>query len=505
MGPPETPSRVMQQSPSLFPSLQLSPDMYAHQFSAGPATAPIYPNERLFWDPANIDFNDPSLQQYQDPFQFSSAGLSTSFASSSTVVPSFSPQVSIPEDQPYDLPTMPRSASYSHINGSAFPAPFQTSPRMLPPQMENPSMFLSSPARRFGTADQFPSRFTQNLGPERPAYAHQIEESRREQELKRRRSDIKQPSITRSVMEALRRPISPKKDNRPGLQRSLTHTGIRNDRGLSLQTPNTRGGKNSPAPLDQNRHHRPGRSSPLKSNADPISRTLSASRNTNTKRSSLSLAIDENGVAKTVITKNHQEMDLDATSASDTESFDDQDFHMLRSQGNSFAFPGTENHSHAEPDRPYGHSKTSSHSTMASASSTKQSSYQGSTSSLTNTRGSDAPHVRRKRPVLGSTIENDTLMEDEPTGNAQYALRAILQDRSRSTSSQGDSSNQTLLQSSPPLQQGPYALYNLSPTTITDPDLATPSTDRESLASNMGTRCLCHSSAPDGLVPMVQW
>ncbi|KIW34941.1 uncharacterized protein PV07_01678 [Cladophialophora immunda] len=502
MGPPETPSRYMQQqSPGLFPTLQLSPDMYAHQFSAGPVTAPIYTSQRLFWDPSHVDFNDPSLsQQYQGAFHYSPVALSSSFASSSTVVPSFVAQDALLEEQPYDLPSLPRSASYSNVDSSAFPAPFTTSPRMFQPQMENPSMFLSSPARRFGSVDQFSSRFSQIAVPERPAYAHQIEESRREEEMKRtRRTEMKKPSITRSVMEALKRPITPKKDSRPGLKRSLTHTGVRNDRSLKLQTQGNREGRNSPILFEQNRH-RSGRSSPLKPNADPISRALTSSRNA--KRASLSLAIDENGVAKTVMTQDAGDMDLDEPSDSGAESFDEGDFDILHSQSNSFALAG--HRDQAQSDGLYGHSKTSSRSTMASVNSARQSSYQSSASSASNTRGNDAHHGRRQRPILGSTIEDDTLMEEETSGDAQHALRAIIQDRSRSTSAQGDNNNPMQLHSSPPLQQTQYALYNVSPTTITDPDLATPSTDRESLASNVSMRCFCKSSMLDGSVPMIQ-
>ncbi|OCT50048.1 hypothetical protein CLCR_07074 [Cladophialophora carrionii] len=502
MGPPETPGRYLQHpSPGLFPTLQLSPDIYAHQFSTGPATAPAYSNQRFFWDPSNVDFHDPSFcQPYQDHFQFSPVTPTPPFTSSSTVLPSLVATDPALEERPYELPALPRSASYSHNDTSAFPAPFTTSPRVPVPQMENPSMFLSSPARRFGTGDQYASRFPPHLVPERPAYAHQIEESKREEESKRlRRGDSRKPSITRSVMEALRRPVSPKKDGRPGLKRSLTHTGVRNERGFKLPTLGSVGGRNSPIPHDHNMH-RPGRSSPLKSTVDPVSRTLSTSRDA--KRGSMSLAIDENGVAKTVITKVSDDMDLDETSESEVESFDEEDFHFLHSQGNSFAYCGNDEPSQPQTIRLHGHTKTDSHSTTASASSARQSSYQGSSSSLTTTRSSDGQQGRRKRPVLGSNVHDDTLMEEEPSGNAQQVLRAIIQDRSRSTSSQGDNNQ---LHSSPPLHQGQYASYNASPTTITDPDLATPSTDMDGLASNLSLRCLCKSSIPDGSVPMVQW
>jgi hypothetical protein len=500
MGPPETPSRYLQQqSPGLFPTLQLSPDVYVHQFSSGPATAPAYPNQRLLWDPSSHNgFNDASFApSYQDPFQYSPVLPSTSFGSSSTIVPSSFAAPSLPpEQQPYALPTLPRSASYTHLEMSAFPAPFTTSPRIPTSQMENPSMFLSSPARRFGTGDQYSSRFSAGTTYERPAYAHQIEESKREAENKRlRRSEIKKPSITRSVMEALRRPVSPKRELRPGLKRSLTHTGVRSDQGLKVQTRTLADGRKSPAPLLDHNRHRPGRSSPLKSNADPVARTLNTNRPS--KRGSLSLAIDENGVAKTVVTRVAEQMDLDETSESDAESFDEEDFNIIHSQSNSFAYDETAR-PHSSARR---HSKNSSRSTMVSTGSARPSSYQSSGSSQTKATGAENLQTRRARPVLGTNAAEDTLMEEPPTGDAQQALRAIIQDRSRSMSSHGN--NQ--MHSSPPLQQGQYGLYNVSPTTITDPDLATPSTDRDSLASSISLRCLCKSSQAEDSAPMIQW
>lgn len=171
-----------------------------------------------------------------------------------------------------------------------------------------------------------------------------------------RRMESKQPSITRSVMGALKRPVSPKKDSKPGLKRSLTHTGVRSDRALKIETQT---GRNSPAPADVSRSFRPGRLSPLKTMADPVSRTLSTSRNSNIKRGSLSLAIDENGVAKTVLTESQPEMDLDDALSSATDSFDESDFHILHNQHISFASYDHDDwsntiHSHLSP--PYSHS-----------------------------------------------------------------------------------------------------------------------------------------------------
>jgi hypothetical protein len=213
----------------------------------------------------------------------------------------------------------------------------------------------------------------------------------------------------------------------------------------------------------------------------------------------MSLAIDENGVAKMILRDSVPSMDLDEVVSSETDSFDDTDFQILHSQANSFAFTDHDDYvDHSQPlnQRGYSHSKNSSHSTMGSMGSGIQPSYHSSASSYINTR---------KRPLLSSTVENDTMMEDTPPpGNAQAALRAIIEDRSRLYSGPDTAGHHTL-HSSPPMVQTQYAMFNASPTTITDPELATPSTDRDSLASTMSTRCVCNSSVIDGTVPVVQW
>ena len=54
----------VEESPSSnFPNLQFSPDGFGFPISTGPATAPVYPQHKLFWDPEqsvdtmNLDFS----------------------------------------------------------------------------------------------------------------------------------------------------------------------------------------------------------------------------------------------------------------------------------------------------------------------------------------------------------------------------------------------------------------------------------------------------------------
>ncbi|ETN46161.1 uncharacterized protein HMPREF1541_00345 [Cyphellophora europaea CBS 101466] len=480
--PPETPSRVMHPSPNMFPSLQFSPDIFSNS-PFGPVTAPIYPQQRLFWD-SNMGMDDPNgLPPYTDPFAISQADFSASFNSSSTIVPSYLPS-STSQQQSYDLPPTTTSVPSNYIDGSTFAVPFTTSPLAPRPRDDNPSMFLSSPARRFAN-DQRPVYPVAKSIREVPAYHHQIEESRREQEAKRaKKGDPKQPSITRSVMEALRRPVSPVKKDRPGLRRSVTHSGVgsrgphnRQQSHVSFLSSLT----NAPESMSRSRS---GRLSPLKSMFD--ARQAS-------KRTSLSLAIDENGVARTVVAQVPEEeaMDLDESdSLSSISSRDETDFHELRSQPNSFAFGDD-----GDQARGLGHSKSSS---LASHSSAWQSSRTSSTTSRAN---------RQRKPVgiLDPMSESEL---HSTSGDAQQALRAIIEDRSR-TGSGNDASlangPSAQFNSSPPVPHAQFANFNASPTTITDPDMATPSTDRGSQASHGSTRCVCGLSPDDVPGTMMQW
>jgi hypothetical protein len=470
----------MQPSPNLFPSLQFSPDIFSHS-PYGPATAPLYPQQRLFWD-TNMATEDPTgLPQYQDPYGVSQADFSTSFNSSSTIVPTYMP-VSLPQQQHFDMLPVSNAVPPNYMDGAAFPAPFTTSPRAPPPREDNPSMFLSSPARRFGNDQRTSYPVTERVR-EIPAYHHQIEESRREQEAKRsRKVESRQPSITRSVMEALRRPISPLKNSRPGLRRSLTHSGAGNRGPHNRQQSHVSFLDTASTVSGSTNRSRGGRTSPLK--------TMQKA-----KRTSLSLAIDENGRARTVVvTKpdDDDDMDIDESDAtSDASSRDETDFNDLRSQPNSFAI--------VEEDE----ERYPSRNSMRSLKGNRHSgSWQPARSGLQSSRTQRGP-----RPL--SMIDSMSgVGRQSSIGDAQQALRAIIEDRGQHATTNDDSlgsGKSAQFNSSPPMHQAQFANYNPSPTTITDPDLATPSTDRGSQASHSSTRCLCGMMQDDVPGIMLQW
>jgi len=517
MGPPQTPSRMMQASPNLFPSLQYSPDLFANS-PFGANTAPAYPQQRLFWDPASAfpEENAPTTF-FQDNFSMTEDEFSNSFRSSSTVVPSFSAAETLPETQPYDLPTAPRFPNSSFIDGAAFPAPFTTSPRVVPQHRDNPTLFLSSPARRFGGPNPAATTVSKNIVRDMPAYHHQIEESRREKEKQRVRRTVSTRTKDADFHAQLpRRPISPLKDNRPNLKRSSTHAGILQEHHLlrrrsdaSLTDSASRTSASSARSLRQ------GRSSPLKNARDAIPRSLLSARPLSRNRMSLALAVDDQGVARTVVTKlqeeSEHEMDMDEQSSqSAASSFDQEDFNMLHSQNNSFAFSDHDSYARSTqqpPTRTSIHSKNSSYSSIVTSSnSAKPSSRTSSANSGFNFRSGDAT-VRRRRFNDGE----DTIMEERPgNGDAQQALRAIIQAKSASTFVQDDSASarqsgsSTQFNSSPPMPHGRFSHFNASPTPLTDPELATPNSDRESLFGNGSTRCICNSTLTSGYL-MIQW
>lgn len=316
-------------------------------------------------------------------------------------------------------------------------------------------MFLSSPARRFGT-DSIPSYQVNRNAQQLPAYHHQIEESKREQEAKRsfRKAEQRPPSITRSVMEALRRPVSPVTKERPGLKRSLTHSGVGSRGPHNRQQSHVSFLDSMSNASGSSNRSRNGRVSPMK----PMLNSRQPP-----KRTSLALAIDENGVAKTVMTRvdEQDDMDLDESdNSSVVSSRDGTDFQDLKSQPNSF--------------------------------------YVDDTDFLQNSAQLNTIRANRLRPGTASS---------SGPGDAAQALKAIIEDRTRSASGQNSSlgsGHSAQFNSSPPVPHSNYGNYNASPTTITDPDLATPSTDRGSQASHGSTRCVCGTSPEDpGL--MLQW
>jgi hypothetical protein len=214
---------------------------------------------------------------------------------------------------------MPRNTNQPASLSAYFPAPFTTSPRLAAPVAEDPSLFLSSPARRFGGNDANTS--FNRPAPKKPAYHHQIEESKREKEFEQAREAKARRSsgILAAAMEPKRSVCPSGSIGRPGLKRSLTHTGPGDRRHSYHQSQVSFA---STVFVHSNRSGvvlRNGRSSPLKPSHDY--HTYQAPSR---KRTSLTFTIDEDGRAKIVVTKFPDDdlIDLDEESESRSDSTD---------------------------------------------------------------------------------------------------------------------------------------------------------------------------------------
>ncbi|KAL3480319.1 hypothetical protein BJX99DRAFT_254625 [Aspergillus californicus] len=508
----ETPSRMMGASPRLFGDLQSSPDPF-QLGSMGPSASPFFPQQRLFWD-QNFEQHtrDLGISGTDDnPFDSSTTDafhLNSSNPRQEHLIPQL-PHM----DGGLELPEF-SSGLYGLSPGAPtdaalFPAPFSTSPRLPLPKAEDPALFLSSPARRFGgpqpTSEKRP--FSKE---NRQPYHHQTEEYRREE---LRRSQGLNPELPEYEDDD----YTPRQA-RPMLTRSLTQGAATASRPGSVGAMSSASGvRKSPSK---------GRSSPIKVSRTPLPRSTSLASAVPRRSQSVVLKIGKDGRAKTEmqpvlemstgLTDPISGMDLDG-SATESE-YDSAEFpeYPTASRNPSFAFSEAGRSTIARSDSgsrpPSMGSYTSSHSGRVSPWAT-------------------APRGPSRRPPLKATLDDwkrtpkrqsnmlhsdlsyssaasipGSLIDTEDTGDAQHALRKVLQDkgrlpRSQTVASFGSRSSRSLqslaqLQSSPPrfgteLDSDSREL-NTSPTTITDPDLATPTTDRYSNPSN-GTRCICNS------------
>lgn len=539
----ETPSRIIAASPHLFANFQNSPDFF--QFSNIDATSsPFFPQQKLFLDQ---DVGHLSSQVSGDPFS-DTAGV---FMTASNAAHS---QVQALEVPP--LPTMQGSldlpdfctdinfgiGTTAPADAALFPTPFSASPRVSITKAEDPSLFLSSPARRFGPPQHVQEPKSAPRHGTRQPYHHQTEEAKRER-LHRATNLPQSGTLSDDDYEDDGEDFTPRAAPtlRPGLTRSKTTTAVpsllSHSRHQSQQSSasslvSTSGIKKTPSK---------GRTSPVKAIRQPLPRANSSCLPARSQ--SLILKIDKDGRAKTELQAGKRtggftglsdpitEMDIDGSATeSESDSAEFSDCPVLHSTNNSFAFPAaaltkpkvSRTGSISRPN-----SKSSFASTISSASGRRspwadsrprrpQSAILSSEWANTPRRFSTPSNANFTRQ---SSSTDSTLPDpEEDAGDAQHALRQVLKGRTRSRHATTGTSNamrirmpvsQSMhqLQSSPP---GLGATYDMSsgesatsPTTLTDPDLATPSTDRRSNPSN-GTRCICKSMDNGGHL-MIQW
>lgn len=522
------PARV-ETSPG-FPSLQFSPELF-HFPSTGPATAPAFPQAKLFWDSTqphdamNIDFSaNDSFGMSLDPF------IST-------------------QDQ--GTPSRMQSASFQTLDGSQddlaiFPVSAKVPAKSLMRSRlaaggVDPSMLFSSPGHS-SDLPNLPSpqaKIDSTLQP----YAHQILDAEREIELlgarrskRRRGTEVDSPAVKEALAT-----LRDDETDRPPPRSSITDTVLQSfdDTHVKAALKN-RKALEAQKQIAASRSQANRRLSPNKSVRSPSRRTR------------LTLTIDSTGRAKTeskvvedtVGPLPESKMNLDSATEEDDSSTTSDDMDVATSQHQSFGF-AKKKANRGKLTRFALDSKT--HSQRSSYASTFASSNISGRVKPTKPRSMSAnisshfddpsllplrlPHSDDRassstiisdrldgREPHGSNTET-TIESDDGKGEAQFELKKIRQRRqlSKSRQSQQSSTQNTGRGafeypnplSTNPIQPFPYAAgndpFNISPTTITDPDLATPNSARDSVASSgKTTRCVCRPGDVEGGL-MIQW
>lgn len=545
----------IEESPLQLGDLQFSPDAFGFPLS-GPSTAPVYPQHKLFWDPEqstdgmSIDF--PT----DDPFTFSLGSqkeldtfVSTAEQPSASQLP--------PSSSFNDFNNRVGSMTDAALNGDLDPTS-QTdflpacglmiqgsTSTKLPGKGVNPSLLFSSPGRQ---PTQLPSTQAHHNDTLQP-YAHQIREAQIENELAldRRAKKRRKPATDSPAVKAALQTLRDEKD----LQSDDNETAT--DRAAALLR---HAGASHVLFQASDASKQSFRGRQIKNSVHPRKTVRKAK-----KRPVVTLTIDADGRAKTETKSvcdddesfSHARMELDSPSEDSETTSSSGSTVMILSQPQSFTLPQNK---HRNPKlarfatNSRTHSQRSSYaSTMASSNSAISLSGGGTqhrpripslasgigllerthSQNVLNQMPStlqtpeDVDHRRGQMIGFGPGSETETaISSDEDKGDAQFELKKIV--RSRGQAGPALRSGQKKRQrgegrlnvvrgqqmthghcDSFPGDHGRarHVYDSISPTTITDPDLATPSTGGGSIVGE-STRCVCHRSEPDDEL-MILW
>ncbi|MCJ1465921.1 hypothetical protein MMC07_004540 [Pseudocyphellaria aurata] len=543
-----------EESPVQLGALQFSPDGIEFPLS-GPATAPIYPQQKLFWDPdqntdgMNIDFSA------EDPFTLS-FGLGTPKG--------LDPFVSLGEQTTADQ--LPASASFNHFDprssqitdaamsidlDSTNQSDFLTSSGLMirgtsttkfPGKGVNPSLLFSSPGRFPAQSASAKVHPNDTLQP----YAHQIGDAQIENEVssnkrpkKRRKPETDSPAVM-AALETLR----DENDLRSEVNEKAT------DRATFLLRKSSQKSRASIQSSELLKRSAQAGHSGL--------HRLGVTRQPK-KRPVVTLTIDAHGRAKTETKtacdddepSSNARMELDSPSDDSEKSSSSGSTMMILSRPQSFALP-YKKHQNPKLARfatdSKTHSQKSSYASMISSGKNanilpvwEKQNLRRATGLAPSVDGQRRPHSKNmtNRSSSAATVselmnnmrdhdreteiesETDTVItSDDDKGDAQYELKKIIQNRAHDRAAfrsglkngkigEARDHDSCTDQMTPcgysallPAHDGRARNHydSISPTTITDPDLTTPSTGpstgRESHVSD-STRCrLVQEMAP---------
>ncbi|KAL8963792.1 MAG: hypothetical protein Q9183_004953 [Haloplaca sp. 2 TL-2023] len=514
-----------------WPSLQFSPDFFSMPLSTGPATAPILPQHKLFYD--GLQGQDAmSFEPSQDPFAMGlgiDKNLDPFAASQEQGTPSRLPSMSFQaiEGSQDDFAVFPVSAK---VQSKRF------NKSRVSTSGVNPSVLFSSP----GQSSDLPimPSMQPDFGPTFQPYAHQIQDAEREFEhagprrSKRRKGLENDSPAVKAALESLR----DEGGDRPPVRRSVTDSILQamDDSRVkaALHTENTTRAQKRSSPSRQQRDWR-GKS---------YHKIAQQSR----RYTKLGLTIDSTGRATTKEeafeddTKPSSQMEIDSTSEDEESSASNEEDELARSQRQSFAFdeqkPKKSKLARFAAD-PKAHSQKSSYGSTLTSNSTLSGSriskgrqIRGASRrssqfddglplplSLADAPSSSTVIADRLDGKPGHESDETTVNSDDDAGNAQSELKKLRELRQRRTQSKapqhgwpgtsaigGQEYPDPMSMNLQTFQYHGNApsndLFNMSPTTITDPDLTTPN----STSSNYQTRCVCGRKESDG-GDMILW
>lgn len=517
-------------SPLQFPSIQFSPDIFNFPV-LGPATAPAYPQHKLFWDPGQSDGMDIDFSRnLEDPFNTDSRTTldpfisvhDQSFASQASMPSSF---LNFPLDEPLEVSTTVSSShkqtTLSPTKGSSRDKSSRTTSTAAG---VNPSLLFSSPGRSSEPLNgSMASSQILNEDALQP-YAYQIQEAMREKStggasvIGKKRKPVDDSPAVKAALESLREDDanrSPPKRNKPDLMTTQS----------SHRLP-----QSSHAPLKLRR----GTSSPTKGSTE------------NTRRTAVSLTIDASGrartEARTIIDDPKSPLEDDSalpdsqSDGSDSESSSGNSILAITtSQAPSFNLPITKTR---QPKigrfatNPRSHSqKSSSTSVYTSSSYTDgmsgvfdEGASVGASRPRAVSQKSRSGSRKTSRPIISPDVFNSHADKDEVSeaetvmgsedhkGTAQYELKKVLRGRAKETPAglvnHRDPKNgkkpKNHLQPAYGSNAAPTASHNqhtfssILPTTVTDPDLVSPNG-----RAHENVRCVCLVPTNDG--QMINW
>lgn len=526
-------------SPSHFANLNFSPEAFSFPMS-GPATAPVYPQQKLFWDSEqnpggmNLDmslddtFTAFGIQNSKPLDPFVSEHEQGDMAPFSTALPFTSAESrtgTISASHASALNQTNISSSTAIINHGSSNAKHRGT-------IFNPSLIFSSPSsRQSQDSHPMPSSSQPHQDHMMEPYAHQIRDAQIEKEIRSRKQKRKRPAehgdspAVRAAIEALRDDRTESSKSSPILADSFVG---------ALPEPSDKHDFPSRKKLTPDSHYRKA--------AQQNSLHRRKSDKTSRKHPAVTLEIDENGraVTKTSFVRDPSmsRMDVDSESEQSDNSAASSEFHLVPSRQNSFKLANPQSKLVRKArfaHDPHSHSQRSSDtSTLASSNSARSAPKIGGNLKLVVNAGHAQPCFHSALPDNDIPSEAETVVESsDDKGDATSEIKKIVRQsslrKSGSRSSLKQSLTNTRRQSYAPqttsktgpyynatsslgpssgrrlsYHEQPHQLHsNISPTTITDPDL-TPSSGRASNISNDSTRCVCGLAEENGQL-MIQW